>query len=155
MSKQALHLTDVEISKYINNQLDEYAKQVVELELEMCELCMNRFMELIDEVSIIAPIQDEQIIAEQVILQIKQQQPKKWQWIQRPFVQYAIAASVTLILTVTGLFGGMTEQLSHYEQINQSSGHRLHEEAHFSKSEQWLGKTTKWLEQIKAARFND
>jgi len=158
MNNQVLHLSDEEIQKYLNEQLNEYARQAVEIELELCKYCMERFIIAIEQDHTInnnPMIDDQQRMIERVISNIKlEQKSKKTYWIQRPFAQYAIAASITIILTVTGLFSSVTEQLLQIDRSHYPKEQLIQQEASESKSEAWLGKTIQWLDQVKEARFN-
>ncbi|USB34813.1 hypothetical protein [Paenibacillus sp. YPG26] len=60
---------------------------------------------------------------------------RKWAWIKHPITHYTIAASITLLLITSGFF----------DRLEQNADH-LWSGDNGSISEQWLSRTTSWLD---------
>jgi len=155
MKEEKLHITDEEMQMYVLNKLPDAQRQRVELEIQLCEACLERFIHWTSvEVPPYVPSADdaaEQIVA--VIETVRTQ--KKHRWIQRPLAQVAIAASITLLLIGTGVIGAISSSMVRLEEgiERPQTQYEEQKQSDMPQSEQWLEKATNWLNQIQERRF--
>jgi len=155
MKEEKLHITDEEMQMYVQNKLPDAQRQRVELEIQLCEACLERFIHWTSvEVPSYLPSADdaaEQIVA--VIETVRTQ--KKHRWIQRPLAQVAIAASITLLLIGSGVIGAISSSMVRLEEGIERPQLQIEEpkQSDMPQSEQWLDKATNWLNQIQERRF--
>lgn len=163
MNEAKLHITDEEMKKYINNQLSNYHRQRVELEIQLCEACLKRFIYWNSMVELSSISQSDQA-AEQVVLRIEAGKKRKKQiWIQHPFAQVVVAASITLLLVGTGAMSVLSSSLSSIEETKiqdrveeqHEVGPMPSEKQHpHSNSDRWMDKAASWLDKLHSIRFD-
>jgi len=165
MNEAKLHITDEEMKAYINNQLSSYHRQRVELEIQLCEACLERFIYWNSVVELSSIPQSDQA-AEQIIHSIETgKQRKKQIWIQHPFAQVVVAASITLLLVGTGAISVVSSSLSSLEETKiqdrveeqqEVEGIPLDEEEPYphSNSDRWMDKAASWLDTLHSIRFD-
>lgn len=155
MKEETLHITDEEMRRYVQNKLPDVQRQRVELEIQLCEVCLERFIHWTSvEVPSHLPSADE--AAEQIIAVIELERiQKNHRWIQRPLAQVAIAASITLLLIGTGVIGAISSSMVQLDEGIEKTQPQTEEQEQSAmpKSEQWLDKATDWLHQIQERRF--
>lgn len=168
MKEAKLHITDEEMQSYIKNQLPAHHRQRVELEIQLCETCLESFIHWNSRIQLAYLPQSEQA-AQQILDSIEAQRTKpKRNWIQHPFAQIAIAASITLLLVGSGAMTMISSSLAQIEEsgMQPPSEHLIQRDAEQatdleqansndapSNSEKWLDKATDWIEKLKASRF--
>lgn len=165
MKEAKLHITDEEMQLYIRNKLSDHHRQRVELEIQLCEACLERFIYWNSKEELSSIPQSEHA-AEQISLVIQSEQKRgKRKWIQRPFAQVAVAASITLLLVGSGALSFISSSLSMLEeqrlqhQIEQKiddeqspiSEEELDQHSH---SERWMNKAKSWIEKLHSIRFD-
>lgn len=153
MKEEKLHITDEEMQMYVQDKLPNAQRQRVELEIQLCEACLERFIYWTSvEVPPYLPSADA--AAEQIVNAIETERiQKKHRWIQRPLAQVAIAASITLLLVGTGVIGAISSTMVQLEEGGEQPQTEESDQSHMPQSEQWLDKATQWLQQIQERRF--
>lgn len=153
MKEEKLHITDEEMKMYVQDKLPNAQRQRVELEIQLCEACLERFIYWTSvEVPPYLPSADA--AAEQIVNAIETERiQKKHRWIQRPLAQVAIAASITLLLVGTGVIGAISSTMVQLEEGGEQPQTEESDQSHMPQSEQWLDKATQWLQQIQERRF--
>lgn len=158
MKEQWIHITREQFEAYFANTASEYERELVELEIQLCEQCMNTFMTLLEEQTWKPNIEKEHA-SEQIIGQIRKQAiVKKPKLIQRPIVQYAIAASITLLLVTSGFMSSVSHKLGSIEQQKQTEAVEVQNPTPTSppgkqRTEQWMDKATEWINNLQDIRF--
>jgi hypothetical protein len=130
-----LHITDEEMQLYIKNQLTSYERQRIELEIQLCEVCLELFIHWNSKEQLphIPQVDDaaEQIMS---MIEIEQAQRKRYtrRWIQRPLAQVVVAASITLLLVGSGAMSVISSSLSGIEdaKLRQQLEQRVDEQEH-------------------------
>jgi len=153
VKEEKLHITDEEMQMYVQDKLPNAQRQRVELEIQLCEACLERFIYWTSvEVPPYLPSADA--AAEQIVNAIETERiQKKHRWIQRPLAQVAIAASITLLLVGTGVIGAISSTMVQLEEGGEQPQTEESDQSHMPQSEQWLDKATQWLQQIQERRF--
>lgn len=165
MKEAKLHITDEEMQLYIKNKLSSHHRQRVELEIQLCETCLERFI-LWNSREDPSSISQSEHAAEQVSIIIQSEQKRgKQKWIQHPFAQVAVAASITLLLVGSGALSYISSSLSMLEE--QRLQHQLEEKIddeqnpiseeelnRHSNSERWMNKAKSWIEKLHSIRFD-
>jgi len=121
MKEAKLHITDKEMQLYIRNQLSDYERERVELEIQLCETCLQSFIHW-NSVEQLLHIPQVDEAAEQIMTRIEmettQHKRQKRKWIQHPLAQVAVAASITLLLVGSGAMGVISNSLSGLEEAS-------------------------------------
>lgn len=109
------HYAEEQIQAYIQDTLTEIERTMFEEHVFSCDICLEYYMKWIDENEHYLPnMTDTDGFADEVMGRLPDQFPivnqKKASVSERfrPFVHYAIAASITLFLMFSGVFQGMT-----------------------------------------------
>lgn len=156
MKDQLMHITEKEFQAYIAGTTEEYERERIELEIQMCEQCMAVFIRLVDEQAWQSE-QSSEAIANQVVNVIEEQaRRKKPKLMQRPFVQYSIAASITLLLVASGLMSTMTQTLGKIDESKQPQHHiqvPSPQPTAEPQADKWLDKANEWIQTIQNNRF--
>lgn len=156
MNDQRMHISEKELGAYIRNEVTEHQRERIELEIQLCEQCLAKYISLLDQQSpeqLPEPLE----MAERVVDQIRQQAVKaKPRWIQRPVVQYGIAASITLLLITSGLMSTVSHTLIKLDQtveIQKVDHPLIPESSAETQSQKWLDKASRWIEAVQDRRF--
>ncbi|MCR8658896.1 hypothetical protein [Paenibacillus endoradicis] len=156
MKDQLMHISKQELCAYIRNEVSEQQRERVELEIQLCEQCMEQFVSLLDQLPLESTL-DSELVSNQVTDTIRQQAVvTKPRWIQRPVVQYGIAASITLLLITSGLMSSVSHTLVKLDRTVQSQNIEkppVPESSAEPKSEKWLDKASRWIEAVQDSRF--
>ncbi|URN95563.1 MAG: hypothetical protein NAG76_04780 [Candidatus Pristimantibacillus lignocellulolyticus] len=156
MKDQLMHISEQEMIAYIRNEGSEQLRERVELEIQLCEQCMERFVLLLDQLPTDSTL-DPEVVSNQVMDTIRQQAVvTKPRWIQRPVVQYGIAASITLLLVTSGLMSTVSHTLVKLDRTVQSQNIEqlpAPESSAETRSEKWLDKASRWIEAVQDSRF--
>lgn len=118
MKEAKLHITDKEMQLYIKNQLPDHQRQRVELEIQLCETCLQSFIYW-NSVEELAYIPQSDQAAEHIAAMIEngQARPKR-KWIQHPLAQVAVAASITFVLIGSGAMSAISSSLYGIEEAS-------------------------------------
>jgi len=156
MKDQLMHISKQELKAYIRNEVSDQQRERVELEIQLCEQCMEQFVSLLDQLPSASNL-DSEVLSSQVIAHIhKQAVVTKPRWIQRPVVQYGIAASITLLLVTSGLMSTVSHTLVKLDRTVQSQNIDqlpVPESSAEPRSEKWLDKASRWIEAVQESRF--
>ena len=153
MKEEKLHITDLEMQGYVQNKLSQVDRQRVELEIQLCDACLERFIHW-TSVEVPQYLPSAEQAAEHIIFTIEaEQKPKKHRWIQRPLAQVAVAASITVLLVGTGVIGAISSSMVQLEQGIEQPLTEQSDQNLIPQSERWLDKATQWLHQIQERRF--
>lgn len=114
-----VHLTEAELKQYMfaEHQLTKIEIEHIELELQLCVTCSNRYINLLDNLVIPnEPVLTDQIY-DQLLTKIEEDQaktvvvPMKRRWFEQPFVHVVVAASITGLLFVSGFLSVVTNAM--------------------------------------------
>ncbi|HIW32733.1 MAG TPA: hypothetical protein IAA29_08090 [Candidatus Paenibacillus intestinavium] len=158
MKDQLMHISERELCAYIRNEVTDQQRERVELEIQLCEQCMEQFVSLLDQLPAETML-DSELLSNQVADTIRQQALAiKPRWIQRPVVQYGIAASITLLLVTSGLMSTVSHTLVKLDRTVQSQNQNIDqqpvpESSAEPQSEKWLDKASRWIEAVQDSRF--
>jgi len=156
MKDQLMHISEQEMIAYIRNEGTDQQRERVELEIQLCEQCMEQFVSLLDQLPPERML-DSEVVSNQVMGTIRQQAiTTKPRWIQRPVVQYGIAASITLLLITSGLMSTVSHTLVKLDRTVQSQDieqQPVPESSAEPQSEKWLDKASRWIEAVQDSRF--
>lgn len=161
------HITHTMMERYVLGQLSEDERERIDEHLLTCDRCLQQLMEA-------EPLLDPQVqlsetdlhrLEERVISKLHADRKKPVRhpvrWLQRASVQYAIAASITLILFISGAFSNVALKLAELEMraaVEQRSSQHpstiLNPASQESWSEQLINRTGDWLDRLKAYRFD-
>ena len=173
------HVTVEQLKEFINDQLlPDNRREWMEAHIQQCELCLQLFMQELDvteqqpaqpdwtelENNVMMAIHNEAIAASGVQIQQMQsavrennaakRRPRST-WLSHPITHYSLAASITLLLLVTGVLGGLSQQVSNMEEYVQSNRHIEEEPTARTStwSEEMMSRTSQWLDGIQEFRF--
>lgn len=158
MKEHWIHITREQFEAYFANTASEYERELIELEIQLCEQCMTTFMTLLEKQTWEPKIEIEEA-CKQIIGQIQKQAiVKKPKLIQRPIVQYVIAASITLLLVTSGFMSSVSHKLGSLEQVKQTEQIEIQDPEPASsteklKHEQWIDMATQWIDHLQDIRF--
>lgn len=157
MKDQLMHISEREFCAYIRNEVSDQQRERIELEIQLCQQCMEQFVSLLDQLPAEFNLGSE-LVGNQVVDTIREQAVVlKPRWIQRPVVQYGIAASITLLLVTSGLMSTVSHTLVKLDQTVQQSQYANHspipESSAEPRSEKWLDKASRWIEAVQDSRF--
>lgn len=157
------HMSADQMEDYIRGRMSGQARGLAEMHLENCDHCIQLFMTVESRCSGEVPLPDMKLLEQRVIAQLSERPtpPRRSYWLQRSAVQYAIAASITLLLLGSGTFTSFAEKLARMEwdaMVSQQQQAQVPPAPQRTEpeswSDQWVDKTGFWLDGLKAARFN-
>lgn len=111
-----IHLSAIELKQYIEaeHELTQANIEQIELELQMCEVCLDTYIGMLEHSNI--PVQ--QVVKEQhwetLLAKIEEHEhsqitiPVKKKWYEHSIVHVVAAASITGMLFISGLLSFMT-----------------------------------------------
>jgi anti-sigma factor RsiW len=179
------HISATVMDDYIRNELSDMERERVESRLAECELCLELFMGLLEAVEATgaeaypdAPLPDMQQLEDRVITalypeqkeQMAKQPPassgvrRRPHLLQHPAAQYAIAASITLLLLGSGSFSTISQRLAAHDQevartdvrppaIERFDPAKSGEWSSPSWSDRMVDQTSSWLDGLQSLRY--
>ncbi|MDP5275339.1 hypothetical protein [Chengkuizengella axinellae] len=130
------HFTKQQWLNYINDQVSDTDRLEYEDHLYTCEQCLETYTQSIEDQTLNLPvIEDEPQFTKQVMESIQPNKTKQ-HFIHKPFFQYVVAASITLILMSSGVFERIAMQQDHHrldesQQRTAISEHLTHKVSDF------------------------
>ena len=141
------HWTREEGERYVSGRMPAEERDVAEQHLYVCDLCMALYMACLEDGTARLPqLSDQEAFTEAVMAQVKGKRPRSRSWRQRPFLQYVVAAAITLILMSTGLFENMATE---FNQLQASQSGRQE-----SFSEKLVERTAAILDRVQPDAIN-
>lgn len=137
------HIEYKQLVAYVTEEIDEAARQIYEQHLETCDLCLERYMQAIEASAETFPkLADDftETVVNYVREHTKPKEHKKQSIFQKSFFHYAVAAAMTLLLMVSGIFGQLTQVASSIEEKAEAQS--------TSFTEELMNKTLSFLEEI-------
>jgi len=110
------HFEYEEWVKYVQDEVDENLRSIYEQHLASCEVCLNRYMEALENSQDMFPELSERFTDTVVNYVFEHTQPKQQARKNQSFFHYVIAAAMTLILMGTGVFGELAQLAGSIEQ---------------------------------------
>lgn len=135
------HFTKDVLRSYMNAKSDQ--EKSIEKHLLECDKCMDLYLSLLEEVEINRVLSDD--FTEVTLHQIEKilpSPPKKKQ--NTAFIHYLVAAGLTILLTLTGVFQGVLNVTEMQQKQNNPSV-----------TDQLMTKTNDVLEEIKGVHHNE
>lgn len=132
------HFEYEEWVKYVQDEVDENLRSIYEQHLASCDVCLNRYMEALENSQDMFPELSEQFTDTVVNYVFEHTQPKQQARKNQSFFHYVIAAAMTLILMGTGVFGELAQLAGSIEQKA--------EEPSASFTDELMNKTLSFLE---------
>jgi len=166
------HVTAEQLKEFINGH--DSKREWVEEHIQQCESCLMLFIRELDvteqqparldwnelENNVMTAIHNETFAASSVQRQPAASKPDiarprpRSTWFRHPTFHYSLAASITLLLLVTGALDGLSQQVSYISEHAKSNYAMERETSSRAPwSEEVMSKTSQWLDGIQEYRF--
>lgn len=132
------HFEYEEWVKYVQGEVDEDVRYMYEQHLATCDLCLNRYIEALENNEDVFPELSKQFTDDVVNYVREHTKPKQQARKNQSFFHYVIAAAMTLVLMGTGVFGELAQLAGSIEQKA--------EEPSASFTDELMNKTLSFLE---------
>lgn len=132
------HFEYEEWVKYVQGEVDEDVRHMYEQHLATCDLCLNRYIEALENNEDVFPELSKQFTDDVVNYVREHTKPKQQARKNQSFFHYVIAAAMTLVLMGTGVFGELAQLAGSIEQKA--------EEPSASFTDELMNKTLSFLE---------
>lgn len=110
------HFEYEEWVKYVQGEVDEDVRYMYEQHLATCDLCLNRYIEALENNEDVFPELSKQFTDDVVNYVREHTKPKQQARKNQSFFHYVIAAAMTLVLMGTGVFGELAQLAGSIEQ---------------------------------------
>lgn len=139
--------------KYVNDELDEDMRILLEDHLYTCDQCLDLYVAAVTEQETVLPvIPDETSFTDQIMMKISnvdmegqrsEQKKKKRAFHQSAIFHYTLAAAATIFLTSTGVFQTV---IQHTETIQKTEISANKE----SEMTEFVDKTFSWIDTLES-----
>ena len=179
------HVSPDQMLRYVSDSQTGAGRMQVEQHLAACDSCLQLFIAVMEsnEAEPMLPMPDMELMEERVVAQLiseqilhheaehqmkhgmRQEKPRRYTWLQHPAAHYTIAASITLLLMVSGTFASFSQKLAELD-VNFSANENVNvqhdeppkqPELSAKQSESWseriVNQTGSWLDGLQATRF--
>ncbi|WP_349408517.1 hypothetical protein [Pseudalkalibacillus sp. SCS-8] len=140
------HLSREELKRYIGDKLEIQQRKDYEHHLDKCDLCIERYMEAVEAFKEELPvIENYDTYTDELMRKItfndslhNERIPLEKKWYMKKATHYVLAAVMTFLLMITGVFSQITSIPSEIDLTEQSSF-----------TEDAVNKTTNLIEKVK------
>lgn len=180
------HVSPDQMDRYVNDRLTEAERIEVERQLAACDFCMKLFIAAVESSegeaqiglpSLASELPDMEQLERRVVAQlvsernvhqayadaqrtagtIQEKSPRIRAWLQHPVTHYTLAASITLLLLVSGTFSSFSQRLAQFDMHENIMQAVPPDPLEVKQSESWSDKmvdqTGSWLDGLIATRF--
>ncbi|WP_141430394.1 hypothetical protein [Bacillus sp. 03113] len=140
------HYSESDWTKYVNNELEEHVREAYEKHLYSCDQCLELYVRVIEQHEDSFPvIIDETDFANSIMEAISEQKiiqkQKATPFYQKALFHYTLAAAMTLLLMMTGVFHSITEYAESI-QLSEQNGEQS------SMTDGIMNKTFAWMDSL-------